>query len=177
VERFLRWGNLVLPTLQSMGLTFDLVHGHDWAAGTVVAHARAAGLRSVYTIHNLQYQGRWNFAEGAAWSGLPAAMLPDAEFYGDLNLMKAGLVFSDHVTTVSPTYAREITTREYGEGLEGVLQARDAAGALTGILNGLDLDRWNPAADPDVLPMTPGPASPRTSRRCARSSCWTTRRS
>ena len=154
VERFLDWGRRVLPTLASMGLTFDLLHGHDWAAGMVLAHARQAGLKSVYTVHNLQYQGRWNMAEAALWSGLPTATLQEAEFYGDLNLMKAGLVFSDHVTTVSPTYAHEITTPEYGEGLQGVLQARQAEGALSGILNGLDLERWNPASDPDIRPMT-----------------------
>jgi starch synthase len=154
VRRFLDWGQKVLPTLTSMGLTFDLLHGHDWAAGMVLAHARQLGLKSVYTVHNLQYQGRWNMAEAAPWSGLPADLLREAEFYGDLNLMKAGLVFSDHVTTVSPTYAAEITTPEYGEGLQGVLQARLAQGALSGILNGLDLERWNPASDADILPMT-----------------------
>jgi len=155
VERFLDWGRQVLPTVTSMGLTFDVLHGHDWAAGIVLAHARQAGLKSVYTVHNLQYQGRWNMTEAAAWSGLPAPMLAEAEFYGDLNLMKAGLVFCDHVTTVSPTYAQEITTPEYGEGLQGVLQARQAQGALSGILNGLDLERWNPATDPDIRPLTP----------------------
>ncbi len=155
VQRFLEWGRQVLPTLGSMGLSFDLLHGHDWAAGIVLAHARVAGLRSVYTVHNLQYQGRWNMAEAAIWSGLPAETLPAVEFYGDLNPMKAGLVFSNHVTTVSPTYAHEITTPEYGEGLQGVLQERLARGDLTGILNGLDVERWNPASDPDILPLTP----------------------
>ena len=154
VQRFLDWGRQVLPTLASMGLNFDLLHGHDWAAGIVLAHARVAGLKSVYTVHNLQYQGRWNYSEAAAWSGLPADTLPAIEFYGDLNLMKAGLVCADHVTTVSPTYAHEITTPEYGEGLQGVLQARLAQGALTGILNGLDLERWDPANDPEILPLS-----------------------
>ena len=155
VPRFLDWGRRVLPTLTSMGLTFDLMHGHDWAAGGVLVHARRLGLKSVYTIHNLQYQGRWNMAEAAGWSGLSVDSLNEAEFYGDLNLMKAGLVFSDHVTTVSPTYAHEITTSEYGEGLQGVLQAREAQGRLTGILNGLDLERWDPATDPEIKPLTP----------------------
>jgi starch synthase len=155
VHRFMNWGRTVLPTLRSMGLRFDLLHGHDWAAGMVLAHARAARLKSVYTVHNLQYQGRWNMQEAAVWSGLPTEMLSELEFYGDLNLMKAGLVFSDHVTTVSPTYAQEITTPEYGEGLQGVLQTRLRQRALTGILNGLDLERWDPANDPDILPMTP----------------------
>ncbi|ULH16219.1 glycogen synthase [Deinococcus sp. KNUC1210] len=154
VERFSRWGRQVLPTLSSMGLTFDLIHGHDWGAGLVLAHARQLGLKSVYTIHNLQYQGRWNLRDGMAWSGLPESAREGVEFFGDINLMKAGLVYSDHVTTVSPTYAHEITTPEYGERLEGVLQERQAQGALSGILNGLDLERWNPATDPDIHRMT-----------------------
>ena len=156
VLRFLEWGRHVLPTLSSMGLTFDLLHGHDWAAGIVLAHAYAAGLKSVYTVHNLQYQGRWSMSEAAAQSGLSPELLQETEYYGDVNLMKAGLVFADHVTTVSPTYAQEITTVEYGEGLQGVLQARQGQGALTGILNGLDLERWDPATDPDILPLSTG---------------------
>ncbi|MFC4455973.1 glycogen/starch synthase [Deinococcus sonorensis] len=152
VERFCRWGRTLLPTLASMGLTFDVLHGHDWAAGLVVAHARLMGLRSVYTVHNLQYQGRWNAQEGFGWTGLPPQNFANVEFHGDINLMKAGLVYADHLTTVSPTYAHEITTAEYGEGLQGVLQVRESAGQLSGILNGLDLERWDPAADPDIQP-------------------------
>ncbi|WP_019586999.1 glycogen synthase [Deinococcus apachensis] len=154
VERFCAFGCAVLPVLQALGLRPDLLHGHDWQAGLVVAHAHLSGWRTAFTIHNLQYQGRWNLAEGRAWTGLPdwAFSAEGVEFYGDLNLMKAGLVFADHVTTVSPTYAREITTPQYGEGLDGLLVRLTVEGRLSGILNGLDQERWDPRTDPDIQP-------------------------
>lgn len=154
VERFCAFGRAVLPVLQALGAVPDVLHGHDWQAGLVVAHAHLAGWRTAFTIHNLQYQGRWNLAEARTWTGLPDwTFSPEGvEFYGDLNLMKAGLVFAEQVTTVSPTYAREITTPQYGEGLEGVLIRLTLEGRLSGILNGLDQDRWNPRTDPDIRP-------------------------
>ncbi|GAA5513271.1 glycogen synthase [Deinococcus carri] len=154
VERFCAFGRAVLPVLQALDLRPDVLHGHDWQAGLVVAHAHLAGWRTAFTIHNLQYQGRWNLAEARGWTGLPDwAFSPEGvEFHGDLNLMKAGLVFAGQVTTVSPTYAREITTPRYGEGLEGLLVRLTLEGRLSGILNGLDQDRWDPRTDPDVLP-------------------------
>ena len=153
VRRFSRFGRAVLPALRFLGLEPGVMHGHDWQAGLVTAHAHLAGLPAVHTVHNLQYQGRWNLAEAAGWSGLPDwALTPDwAEYYGDLNLLKAGLAFADRVTTVSPTYAAEITTPEYGEGLQGLLGRLAAQGRLRGILNGLDTERWNPRQDPLVL--------------------------
>ncbi|TSA88028.1 glycogen synthase [Deinococcus detaillensis] len=154
VERFSVWGRLVLPVLAAVGIRFDVLHGHDWAAGLVVAHAKLRHVPSVFTIHNLQYQGRWNIDDSFGWTGLPEWVdTPEGvEFYGDLNLMKAGLVYAGHVTTVSPTYAKEITTPEFGEGLEGVLQTRLAEGKLSGVINGLDQERWNPRTDGHVLP-------------------------
>ncbi|MFC4426120.1 glycogen synthase [Deinococcus navajonensis] len=154
VWRFTRFGRAVLPVLAKLGILPDVLHGHDWQAGLVVAHAHDLRWSTAFTVHNLQYQGRWNLAESAAWTGLgPEWFSPErAEFYGDLNLMKAGLVGADHVTTVSPQYAREITTREYGEGLEGVLVRLSLEGRLSGILNGLDQERWDPRTDPDVPP-------------------------
>ncbi|PNY80434.1 glycogen synthase [Deinococcus koreensis] len=152
VWRFSLFGRAVLPALRRVGAVPDVLHGHDWQAGLVVAHAHLAGLRTVFSIHNLQYQGKWNIAEGARWTGLPEwAFGPETlEFHGDLNLMKAGLVFADQVTTVSPTYAREITTPQYGEGLEGLLIRLTLDGRLGGIINGLDQERWNPRIDPDI---------------------------
>ena len=158
VERFCAFGRAALPALEASGVTPDLLHGHDWQAGLVVAHARLRGLRTVFSVHNLQYQGRWNLHEAAGWTGLTGLDgLPDwtfgpegVEFYGDLNLMKAGLTFAGHVTTVSPGYAQEITTPRYGEGLDGLLVRLTHAGRLSGILNGLDQDRWNPRTDPDI---------------------------
>ncbi|ADY27154.1 Glycogen synthase [Deinococcus proteolyticus MRP] len=153
VQRFSAFGRAVLPALHHLDIRPRVLHGHDWQAGLAVAHAHLSGLPTVCTVHNLQYQGRWNIHEAAGWTGLPDwAFQPDfAEFHGDLNLLKAGLVFADRVTTVSPTYAQEITTPQYGEGLEGVLQRLTAEGRLRGILNGLDLDRWNPRRDPYVM--------------------------
>jgi starch synthase len=152
VRRFANWGRLALPVLTSAGVRFDVLHGHDWAAGLVVAHGSLHQLPSVFTIHNLQYQGRWNSAEAYPWTGLPDWLNSPLgiEFYGDVNLMKAGLRFASHVTTVSPTYAREITTPEFGEGLDGLLRERLAKGQLSGVINGLDQERWNPQTDPHV---------------------------
>lgn len=146
VWRFSSWGRAVLPALREAGAWPQVLHGHDWAAGLPVFLARNAHVPSVFTIHNLQYQGRWNGAEAMAWTGLPGwDYTPEGvEFYGDVNLMKAGLVAASAVTTVSPSYAREILTPEFGEGLDPVLRAR---GGVTGILNGLDTERWNPATD------------------------------
>ncbi len=154
VQRFAAWGRLVLPVLREVGVSFEMLHGHDWAAGLVVAHAKLWGVPSVYTVHNLQYQGRWNINQGFAWTGLPLEFnSPEGvEFYGDVNLMKAGLRYAGHVTTVSPTYAQEITTREFGEGLDGVLRMRQAEGKLSGVINGLDQERWDPRTDGHVLP-------------------------
>lgn len=128
-----------------------IVHAHDWHAGLTPAYmARhpATTARSVFTVHNLAYQGC--FADqGFAELGLPHAwMQPGAalEFHGGLSFMKAGLSLADQITTVSPSYAKEITSAEFGMGLEGVIRAR--AATLTGILNGVDYGVWNPATDP-----------------------------
>ena len=119
------------------------MHAHDWHAGLAPAYLafarRAAAPRvgSVFTVHNLAYQGLfapWHFGE----LGLPADAfgIDGLEYHGQLSFMKAGLYFADRITTVSPTYAREIQTPEQGCGLDGLLRSR--AGVLTGILNGVD---------------------------------------
>lgn len=127
----------------------DVVHAHDWHAGIACAYltAHAAGTRSVFTVHNLAYQGLFP-QQDAALLGLSSRFMSSAglEFHGQLSFMKAGLKFADHVTTVSPRYAREMATPEFGHGLDGVVRAR--AGAVSGILNGIDTAVWNPAADP-----------------------------
>lgn len=156
VWRFTRFGQSVLPLLQTLKLHPDILHGHDWQAGTVVAHAYLAGWRSIFTIHNLQYQGRWNLGEARHWTGLPGWMLghEGLEYWGDINLMKAGLLYAQHVTTVSPTYAQEITTPQYGEGLDGLMTRLSREGRLSGIINGLDQTRWTPTHDPDIQPFS-----------------------
>ncbi|MDQ6676546.1 MAG: glycogen synthase, partial [Acidobacteriota bacterium] len=132
----------------------DIFHCHDWQAGLTPLYLRQlagdptfAGIRTVTTIHNLGYQGLF-----------PASVLPaigieasrfnpqNVEFYGQVSFLKTGLVFSDALTTVSRRYAEEIQTPEFGFGLDGLLRSRRAS--LTGILNGVDYERWNPETDP-----------------------------
>jgi starch synthase len=132
----------------------QLVHGHDWHAGLAPVYLRAAAQRlrrrvagSVFTIHNLAFQGTFPMAARADLD-LPDVFfgLEGLEFYEQISFMKGGLVYADKLTTVSPTYAREIQGEEQGCGLDGVLRAR--AADLSGILNGVDQEIWNPAADP-----------------------------
>lgn len=127
----------------------DVVHGHDWHCGLASAylkfgdHSTAA---SVFTIHNLAYQG--NFDRKVRKSlGIDslAFHMDGLEFYGHLSFMKAGIFYADAVTTVSPTYAREIQSSELGCGMDGVLKFR--SDRLSGILNGIDIEEWNPATD------------------------------
>ena len=132
------------------GFVPDVVHAHDWQAGLAPAYLYYAGEarpRTVMTVHNLAFQGRFDSSLFGAL-GLPqrAYAIDGVEFYGGIGLLKAGLQLADAVTTVSPTYAAEITTPEGGMGLDGLLRARGAA--LSGILNGIDTAVWDPAHDP-----------------------------
>ena len=139
----------------------DLIHAHDWQGGLVPALLAAAPQRpaTVFTIHNLAYQGLYPYDTFQAL-GLPEALWSTngVEFHGQLSFIKAGIVFADRVTTVSPNYAREIQTPEFGHGLDGLLRHRRAA--LSGILNGIDHRVWNPARDPFL-------AAPYSRQRCA----------
>jgi starch synthase len=127
-----------------------VVHSHDWHAALANAYLALGGpppgVATVYTVHNLAYQGLFG-ADLLGELGLPgrAFSVAGLEFHGQLSFMKAGLYYAQRITTVSPTYAREIQTPEQGFGLDGLL--RDRAEDLTGILNGLDDAVWNPAAD------------------------------
>ncbi|MFN2548177.1 MAG: glycogen synthase GlgA [Myxococcales bacterium] len=136
----------------------DAIHAHDWQTALVPLivkrgwSGRPSPLRArcLFTIHNMAYQGIFP-REAMADLALPGDLFnPDAlEFYGNLNLMKAGLVFADKLTTVSPTYAKEIVASpETGAGLEGLLRHR--AADLTGIMNGVDYERWSPEKDPII---------------------------
>ena len=135
----------------------DIVHANDWQTALApfwLKHDLAgdplfAGARSVFTVHNLAYQGLAPRAALAALGIDEAEFSFDRlEFYGQLSLIKAGLLDADQLTTVSPGHAKEIVTREYGEGLDGLLRAR--AADLTGILNGADYNLWNPRYDPHL---------------------------
>lgn len=127
----------------------DIVHANDWHAGLLpllLATRDAPKPATVFTIHNMAFQG--NFPAGAcAELEIPASCFhaDGAEFYGQLSFLKAGIRYADRITTVSPAYAGEILTAEFGCGLDGVLRAR--ADALSGILNGIDATLWNPKSD------------------------------
>ena len=132
----------------------EIVHAHDWHAGLVpvyLAQNPALHTASVFAIHNLAFRGLFPI-DCHAEIGLPTRKLTPRgiEFHGKISFMKAGLVYSNKITTVSPTYAREICTPEYGCGLDGVL--RDRGHDLSGILNGVDYDVWNPEDPGTVAP-------------------------
>src|SRR5205823_14626763 len=124
--------------------------GPRFLRSTSAGDARFRRIGTVLTIHNLLHQGLFS-RELFEWLGLPGDLWgPEgAEFYGQLNFMKAGIVSADFVNTVSPTYAREIQTAEFGERLDGLLRSRGSK--LSGILNGIDYDVWNPAKDSFVI--------------------------
>ncbi|MGZ5066951.1 MAG: glycogen synthase GlgA [Usitatibacter sp.] len=130
----------------------DVVHCHDWPAALAPVYLRhAPGRRaaSLVTIHNLAFQGLFGYGEADAIELPDAARGTDGvEFYGKVSFLKGGLVASDAINTVSPTYAREIQTEELGMGLAGVLRMR--AKDLHGILNGIDTALWNPETDPCI---------------------------
>lgn len=160
-ERFIFYSKAVTHLALHVLKKIDLVHIHDWQAGLVplmirhetLATKRSAGqgtvLKTCLTIHNLAYQGTFP-ASRYSLTNLPwdYFQIDGVEFYGQMNCLKAGIVFSDVITTVSPRYAREITTEEYGCGLERLLQKRQAD--LVGILNGVDYDEWNTTNNPYI---------------------------
>jgi starch synthase len=152
-ERFVFFSRAVLALLAHIDVP-DVLHVHDWQAALALAFLRVdaaryphlGAVRGVVTIHNIGYQGQfwhhdWHLLN-LDWSHFT----PDGlELYGHINFLKGGVVFADAVTTVSPTYAREIQTPEYGYLLDGVLRHR--RDVLSGILNGVDYDEWDPARD------------------------------
>jgi starch synthase len=154
-RRFVLFQLGVLEALKRLGFRPDVVHCHDWQTGLIPALLKRpyageplfSATASVLTLHNMAYQG--NFPSSVlSQANLPASdFTPEKlEYYGKVSFLKAGLVFADALTTVSPTYAREIQdSGERGFGMEGILRQR--ADRLFGVLNGIDLDLWNPAKD------------------------------
>jgi starch synthase len=129
----------------------DVVHCHDWQTGLVPAFLSMSHPRpkTVFTIHNLAYDGHFSHDDFTRLALPPEWWSPEyVEFYSGFSMLKAGMVFADQVTTVSPTYAREICTPEYGYRFEGVLQ--NLGDKLSGILNGIDLETWNPQTDEHI---------------------------
>jgi len=178
LARFAFFSRAVMELIAALGAeegwTPDVLHVHDWQTALCPvylktlyaersAHARTA---SLLTVHNLGFQGIFPAADYAL-TGLDERLfgLQGLEFYGRVSLLKGGLLFADFLNTVSPTYAREIQTAELGFGLDGVL--RERSGRLVGIVNGIDTDDWNPAADPH-LPRGYSAADPSGKRTCKR---------
>ncbi|WP_172250912.1 glycogen synthase GlgA [Saccharibacillus deserti] len=154
-ERFAFFNKAVLDILPEIGFKPDVIHCHDWHTGMIplllqdtYAHDPFYdNIETVYTIHNLLYQGVFPYAVFGELLGLDNRHFTNegAEYYGNVNFMKAGIVYSGKVTTVSPTYAQEIRTAYYGYGLDGLLSS--IGDKLTGIVNGIDTKSYNPNTD------------------------------
>lgn len=155
IEKFAFFSKAVLTALPAIDFHPDIIHCHDWQTGVIPVLLKEAfrgnefyqGIKSVMTIHNLKFQGRWELQKIKDVLGLPDYYFTSdkLEFYGDGDFLKGGLVFADVITTVSKTYAEEIKTMEYGEGLHGLLQSR--RNDLRGIVNGIDYQEFNPETD------------------------------
>ncbi len=156
-ERFIFLSRAVMEAIRLLDLDVDVIHANDWQTGLVPAYLkieyrslpRYERIATLLTIHNIAYQGHfWHWdmlLTGLDWKYFNWRQM---EFFGKLNLLKTGMTFADSINTVSPRYAREIQTPQFGRGLEGVLQHR--RDVLSGILNGIDEDVWNPATDPHL---------------------------
>ncbi|KWX78440.1 glycogen synthase [Paenibacillus riograndensis] len=155
-ERFSFFNRAVLECLETLDFQPNVLHCHDWHAAVIPmllqGHYRHnplyAEIRTVFTIHNLLYQGVFPYSVLGELLGLDDSYFLGVEYYGNVNFMKAGIVYSDHITTVSPTYSEEIRTAYYGYGLDGLLSSR--ADSLSGIVNGIDTKIYNPASDPQI---------------------------
>ncbi len=159
IEKYAFFSKALLSALPLLDFRPDLIHCHDWQTGLVPVYLKERfqgsdffrGIKSVITIHNLKFQGKWDPKTVQNITGLPEYYFTSdkLEAYKDANLLKGGIVFADAVTTVSDTYAEEIKTEFYGEGLDGLLRAR--SGDLRGIVNGIDYDEFNPETDKYIV--------------------------
>ncbi len=156
-ERFIFFSRSILEMSKLIGYLPDIIHCHDWQTSLVPVYLKSIykndsnfkKIRSVFTIHNLAYQGVFP-KETMPVSGLPQDLysVKGLEYYGKMNFMKGGILFSDKITTVSERYSKQIQTPEYGYGLDGVL--RDRTEDIVGILNGVDYTAWNPETDSHI---------------------------
>lgn len=159
VEKFAFFSKALLSALPLIGFRPDIVHCHDWQTGLVPVYLKERfqgdeffrGIKSVMTIHNLKFQGVWDVKTIKSITGLSDYFFtPDKlEAYKDSNYLKGGIVYADAITTVSNTYAEEIKTPFYGEGLDGLLRAR--SNSLRGIVNGIDYHEYNPSTDAYIV--------------------------
>lgn len=158
VEKFIFFCKAALSILPVVNFKPDLIHCHDWQTGFIPVYLKTEfaanpffwGIKSIMTIHNLRFQGIWDMGTIKGLSGLPDYLFtPDKlEYNGDANMLKGGIVYADYVTTVSNTYAEEIQTDYYGEGLNGLLRARHQS--LFGIVNGIDYSLYDPKTDKSI---------------------------
>jgi starch synthase len=158
VEKFAYFSKAVLTALPFLEYHPDVIHCNDWQTGLLPVFLHTlfgsdpfySGIRTVFSIHNMKFQGRWRIREVMDITGLPRQIFNanELEAYGEANYLKGGVVYADAVTTVSPTYAHDITTPEGGEGLHGLMYAR--RNVLSGIVNGLDYEEYNPLIDPYI---------------------------
>ncbi len=158
IEKYAFFSKAALSVLPVIDFRPDIIHCHDWQTGLVPVYLKERfqgnefyrGIKSIMTIHNLKFQGKWSIKEVQDITGLPDYYFtPDKlEAFKDANLLKGGLVFADAITTVSATYAEEIKTPFYGENLDGLLRAR--TNDLRGIVNGIDTDDFNPETDKNI---------------------------
>lgn len=156
-ERFLFFSRAVLEATKALGFQPRILHCNDWQTGMIPLYLKSiykndpffTDTATIFTVHNLGYQGVfWHYDMHLTGLGWEYFTPKGIEFYGKINLLKAGLLYSDIINTVSKKYAQEIQTPEFGHGLEGVLQAR--SDYLYGVLNGIDYDEWDPARDPHL---------------------------
>ncbi|NMB42559.1 MAG: glycogen synthase GlgA [Clostridiales bacterium] len=155
IEKFAFFSKAVLSILPHINFRPDLIHCNDWQTGLIPVYLNIQyqhdefyrGIKTIMTIHNLKFQGIWGLNETQDATGLPEYVFtPDKlEFKNDANLLKGGIVYADHITTVSETYRNEIQTPYYGEQLDGLLRARD--NSLSGIVNGIDYKIYDPSND------------------------------
>ena len=158
IEKFTFFDKAVLSMLPLIGFRPDIIHCHDWQAGLIPVYLKNEfqadsffwGIRSIMTIHNLKFQGIWDVKTMQGLTGFSSDLfVPDKlEFNKDANMLKGGLVYADYITTVSDTYAQEIQTEYYGEGLNGLLSARHFD--MQGIVNGIDYTTYNPQTDSKI---------------------------
>lgn len=155
IEKFAFFCKASLSALPSLDFRPDIIHCHDWQTGLIPVYLHDMfmennfyhGIKTIMTIHNLKFQGIWDLKKVKDITGLNASFFASdkLEAYGDANYLKGGIVYADRVTTVSDSYAEEIKMPFYGEKLDGLMRAR--SNCLTGIVNGLDYDEWNPETD------------------------------